>query len=89
MALEPVDDVEQQAPLSRKLQCPKGPPRHPGEQGGTSGPGPVHESAELRKLGLLAHERGGIFESVHPHLVRQRVRTRYPVTYFAHRDAHV
>ena len=89
MVLEPADDVEQPGPVAGELQGSKRPLRHPGEQRGTPGAGPIDEAPKLAQLGLLAQERDGIFEGVHPRLVRQRVRAGDPVADFAHRDAHV
>ena len=89
MVLEPADDVEQPAPLARELQGPKRPLRHPPEQAGLSDAGPIHESAKLDQLGLLADERDGILEGIHPRLVRQRVRAGDAVADLAHREAHV
>ena len=89
MVFQPADDVEQPAPVAGELQGPKRPLRHPGEQGGLSGAGQIHESAKLVELGLLADERDGVFDRVHPRLVRQQVRAGDAVANLAHRDAYV
>ena len=70
---QPVDDVEEEAPVTGQLQSPQRSSGEPCEQGGLPGLGQVHEAAELGDFGTLSNHRHRVAGAVDPRLVRKGV----------------